>query len=547
MLDSIPSLSSFVIGAGKVLLSIGLKPIKAYIDSHFRSKVTPIAGSVVYCDLWVLAEHSGIYVENGQISNIVVTDFAESEVKYSNASDFTSKSTAHRKIYVSSNQYGAVGDSVVANGAVKHIGEQNFYGLVFKNCHQFSSKCVNYAQHNPTIKKRLLNSLNNILDLEWEGTIRQLKFDASQKLGATKWLLWDWDGKQEEEPEPDWDQQKDFFKEQVLSPKFIKMIHKELSDIEDYQAEISDENIPTSILDNLADFQQELKNIDQAYQQAEDFLELCSDAGLSFNDLKEMNGDFSSLAQQLQSNVQIKNLVEKLGRSYQSEEHRKRKRVPSINKDEVHGTHRSDDIMRLLPNELVNFEDETLEVLFYARLLEKNLLSYELQGKEWNNEDDQKDTKQRTGPVVACVDTSGSMEGQPLLKAKALLIAIANILKQEQRSLHVILFGDRGQTQEYTLNDSGGIPELLRFLNKGFGGGTDFETPLNKALEIIEQHQDYNKADILMISDGACTVSTEFVHSFQLKKLALDCQVYTVLCAMSLEQEDQFSDETVFI
>lgn len=83
-------------------IKIGLKPIKSFIDSHFRPKVIPVAGSVVYCDLWVAADHSGIYVQNGQISNIVVTRLAapRSEVKWSDARDFTSKSKLGRKIYV---------------------------------------------------------------------------------------------------------------------------------------------------------------------------------------------------------------------------------------------------------------------------------------------------------------------------------------------------------------------------------------------------------------------------------------------------------------
>ena len=98
-------------------IKIGLKPIKSFIDSHFRPKVIPVAGSVVYCDLWVAGDHSGIYVQNGQISNIVVTGFAQSEVKWSDARDFTSKSKLGRKIYVSSRSNYAVGDDAVAEGA----------------------------------------------------------------------------------------------------------------------------------------------------------------------------------------------------------------------------------------------------------------------------------------------------------------------------------------------------------------------------------------------------------------------------------------------
>ena len=60
-----------------------------------------------------------------------------------------------------------------------------------------------------------------------------------------------------------------------------------------------------------------------------------------------------------------------MGRDYVSESRKKRTRIPKASRSEVHGTHLSDDLMRMLPSELLNLEDETLEHLFYARLLEK--------------------------------------------------------------------------------------------------------------------------------------------------------------------------------
>lgn len=85
----------------KSAMPIGIKSLKYFIDSTFRDKVTPVAGSVLYCDLWVAVEHSGIYVGDGKISNIVVDGLAESEVQLSSPHSFTSKSTLGRKIYVS--------------------------------------------------------------------------------------------------------------------------------------------------------------------------------------------------------------------------------------------------------------------------------------------------------------------------------------------------------------------------------------------------------------------------------------------------------------
>lgn len=202
--------------------------------------------------------------------------------------------------------------------------------------------------------------------------------------------------------------------------------------------------------------------------------------------------------------------------------------------------------MRMLPSELLNLEDDTLEVLFYARLLEKNLLTYELQGVTFINGEETEITKKRTGPVVACLDTSGSMQGAPLLKAKALLLAIANILKQEDRSLHVLLFGSTGEIREFSMDRQNNSVGLLRFLQQGFGGGTDFEPPLKLAFEIIASQPDYKKADVLMISDGDCNLSSDFTKTVATQKEVLNCSVYSVLCAGS-RIEDEFSDEVVVL
>ena len=374
-----------------------------------------------------------------------------------------------------------------------------------------------------------------------------LKNAARERLGATKWRLWDWDNEAEEPtPEPNWQAHQDFFANQALNKNSIQQIRAELAATQDYEAEIADETIPQSVCQQLASFRQNLADISQKYEQVKEFLALNPNARFCYADLKACNEDFSALAKILQNNQTIKELAKKMGRDYISEQKKKQIKIPEASKSEVYGTHRSDDVMRLLPSELLNLEDETLETLFYARLLEKNLLTYELQGVTFKNGEATEETKKRTGPVVACLDTSGSMEGAPMLKAKALLLAIANILKQEDRSLHVLLFGASGEIREFSMDKENNTAGLLVFLQQGFGGGTDFESPLKRAFEIIALQKDYKKADVLMISDGDCQLSTEFTQIITSQKHRLDCMVYSVLCD-GARVEDSFSDEVVVV
>ena len=529
------------------LIPTGIKAIKYFMDSTLREKVTPVAGSVLYCDLWVAVEHSGIYIGDSRISNIEVEGMAESAVRRCSPASFTSKSTLGQKIYVSCNKYGAVGDDNVADYANDQVGERSFYGLVLKNCHQFSQKCVEKSSQ--LTNTSWLETASAMLSPDtWEPTIGALKQAARKNLGATKWRLWDWqnDNKQDSPPpEPDWQAQQDYFKHLPLNAKTIEKIQQQLAETQAYEQEIADENIPEPIRKHLAGFRLVMQDIADTYEKAKGFL-AASGANFSYADLKACNEDFNALANALQNNHKIKELAQKMGRAYISEEKKKQTKIPQASKSEVHGTHRSDDVMRILPSELLNLEDEDLEMLFYARLLEKQLLTYELQGTTHVVGETTETEKQRTGPVVACLDTSGSMQGQPMLKAKALLLAIANILQQENRSLHVLLFGASGEIREFSMLGKNEAAGLLQFLQQGFGGGTDFETPLQRALDIIASEKDYQKADVLMISDGDCQLSSTFMNRLTTQKQVLDCMVYSVLCA-GVRIEDDFSDEVVVL
>ena len=528
---------------------LGIKLIKSFIDNNIRSKVTPVKGSVLYSDLGVLLEHSGIYIGNDEISNIIVTKLLEGEswVKKSSPKDFTNKAFGYKKIYVSCDKNGAVGDENICEGAKSHIGERNFYGLVFSNCHSFSEKCVNYSKHE--YKTGILSDMTDIFDESWEPTIKDLKKTAKKKIGATKWRLWDWKNEngeknEEEEEKPDINEMMEFFKNIMLNRETIKIIREQLLESKEYMEEISDENLPAEALNMIKLFYNELEIIDKKYESAKEFIEILGQ-GISYNDLMELKEDFSGIVNEMKTNKEILRIIEKLGRNYISEIKKKSRNVSKMSKNEVFGIHKSDDLIRILPSEMVNFESEELEYLFYAKLLEDNLLTYELGGVSKSKEEYEEEDKKK-GPVIACIDTSGSMNGTPILKAKSLLLAMSDILEKENRTLYILLFGDTGQIQEKNINQSYEKIEILNFLNKGYGGGTNFETPIKRGIEIIEDIKEYNKADILMITDGLCGISPQFKNELIKKKEELDFSIYTIICNGN-KMEDDFSDEVIGI
>ena len=65
-------------------------------------------------------------------------------------------------------------------------------------------------------------------------------------------------------------------------------------------------------------------------------------------------------------------------------------------------------------------------------------------------------------------------------------------------------------------------------------------------IQPIKTEKDYQKADVLMISDGDCQLSPTFMKHFSVQKQVLDCMAYSVLCA-DTRIKDEFSDEVVVL
>jgi len=136
----------------------------------------------------------------------------------------------------------------------------------------------------------------------------------------------------------------------------------------------------------------------------------------------------------------------------------------------------------------------------------------------------------RRGPVVACVDTSGSMSGGREVAAKALILAICRRVLPQGRAVHLLLFGGRGEWIELRLRRGvGGLEQVLDFLAMAFDSGTDIDTPLRRALQLVETDPAFRRADILVITDGLCRASGAVVQGVQRAREASGLRVWSVV------------------
>ena len=173
-------------------------------------------------------------------------------------------------------------------------------------------------------------------------------------------------------------------------------------------------------------------------------------------------------------------------------------------KEEVVGIHESNDINNLLPSEVSLLDDTTMETLFYLKFAERKLLTYDFWGytstsREYEVEEAVEKAEEEKGPVIICVDTSGSMHGVPEKIAKTLCFAILRVALLQKRQCYLISFSTGIETIELS-NFEKSLPDLIRFLTFSFHGGTDAAPALQEALRMLDT-ENYKKADVLMISD----------------------------------------------
>ena len=183
---------------------------------------------------------------------------------------------------------------------------------------------------------------------------------------------------------------------------------------------------------------------------------------------------------------------------------------------ETRGIDRSDDIARMLPCEAVLLGHPVLKWHWHAKRADRSLLVYLIEGM--SDEDKEADQMRRRepppqerGPIIVCLDTSGSMAGASETIAKAVTLEMARVAFNEQRGLFVYLFSGPGNVEEHELTATpAGLGTILKFLGQSFHGGTDLEGPIRLAAEKLKR-SDWVRSDLVIITDGEFGVPSESV------------------------------------
>lgn len=239
--------------------------------------------------------------------------------------------------------------------------------------------------------------------------------------------------------------------------------------------------------------------------------------------------------QMIKNNKALMDICDMLGKSKEEEKETYKEKITELvsysytqtmptkrYKEEISGVKLGNDLENLLPQEFALLNDPDLEIFFDLKFVENRLFCFEKQGyisyaqEKWREiereieKERSKEIDEQKGPIIICVDTSGSMNGNPEIVAKALTLMLAARARKEKRACFLINFSSSVDTMD--LSNSKGITLLNNFLEMSFGGGTDVDIALKEGLKQMDKNN-YKKADLIAISDGCFMMSDNTIQN----------------------------------
>ena len=187
---------------------------------------------------------------------------------------------------------------------------------------------------------------------------------------------------------------------------------------------------------------------------------------------------------------------------------------------ELRGIRQSDRIEGMLGSEAAMLLHPVLKKLWRARRAEARLLTYDSEAVLIDLRPDPAAPPRHDpappvpealerGPILICLDTSGSMRGGPETVAKAVVLQAVRTAHAERRGCRLIAFGGPDEIVERELTGKNGLAALLDLMGQSFDGGTDVQGPIDRAIDRVHQAR-WASADLLIVSDGefGCTAAT---------------------------------------
>lgn len=211
------------------------------------------------------------------------------------------------------------------------------------------------------------------------------------------------------------------------------------------------------------------------------------------NDYKDIEIICESMGRRVDIENAINNIEFKDSYNYSN------KKITS--KDEIVGIYFSKDIENIVPEELSLLCDRDFEKLFKLKYIENRLMCFDKNSYIFDERETRKIQSgyiDGRGPVIICIDTSGSMKGINEYIAKATMLKIVMQALSEDRNVYLINFSVEIYACKFSKNYC--LNELIDFLKLSYHGGSDIYKALYEANRIMKT-DDFKNADVLVLSD----------------------------------------------
>ena len=243
-----------------------------------------------------------------------------------------------------------------------------------------------------------------------------------------------------------------------------------------------------------------------------------------------------AVASKLRTFKKIKQLSEMVGR-FRSSASNLQKRKTKEEGQEICGVQLGNEIHKVLPSEKLLLANEKTKKSFYKKYYQKELLSYKYKNNRIRSK----------GPIICCIDTSSSMEGELEIWSKSVAMALLDIAYKQKRDFVAILFSYRvGEIIEFNKNKV--EPSKIYSLATSFyGSGTNFIEPLTESLKLINNSK-YKYADVVFITDGEAPLDEEFIEYFNNQKEEKQFRMIAVNVSDKIEEAlNQINDTQILL
>lgn len=173
-------------------------------------------------------------------------------------------------------------------------------------------------------------------------------------------------------------------------------------------------------------------------------------------------------------------------------------KLEHASKCDILGITVGNDLNALLPIELAHCADSELEDLFVYKYLTRKLQTFRYKSEIMQpaRRLETKPARQK-GPMIVCLDTSGSMGGKPEKIAHSLLIKLLEIADRQQRDCFLIAFS----VSIHPIDVRKERARLLEFFSRTACGDTDATRMMEATFRLLQSRKEYMNADVLWVSD----------------------------------------------